>query len=315
MGPMSTAALRAQMTEYRMRTEYRRVLRGVWLRADVEPTFDVMGRAAAIAFPDGTLCGWSAAHLWGNTALPRDRRPEIAVPVDGRRHDGVHVRRMQLGPEHITHVDGQRCTTLTRTAVDLARFSARDDAVAALDVMTRSRPDLPALMRTELRTWENHWGVDKAHRATRLIDPAAESPWETRLRLGVVDAELDGWICQWEVFGGRYRLDMAWPRWKVAAEYDGAHHRDGGAAGLPTSPPDALKCVETATSTWPNSHENYTRPGRALASCFFLSSRAMSMSWSSWPPTSLRAPASRRMSATLTPYLSAWPSACLRNEL
>ena len=207
-GPSTTASLRSQMTEYRMRTEYRRVLRGVWLRADVEPTFDVMGRAAAVAFPDGTLCGWSAAHLWGNTALPQDRRPEIAVPVDGRRHAGVHVRRMQLDDDHITVVDDLRCTTLARTAIDLARFSARDDAVAALDVMTRRRPDLPAQMRAELRDWENHWGVDKAHRASRLIDPAAESPWETRLRLAVVDEGLDGWVCQWEVFGAA--IDSTW---------------------------------------------------------------------------------------------------------
>lgn len=226
-GPLSTSALRGLRTEYRIRTEYRRVLRGVWVRADVEPDFGVMGQAAAVAFPDGTLCGWSAAHLWGNTALPRDRRPEIAVPIDGRRHDGVHIRRMQLDDDHVTRVGGLRCTTLARTAIDLARFSARDDAVAALDVMTRLRPGLPTAMRTELRDWENHWGVGKAHRAVRLINPAAESPWETRLRLAVVDDELEGWVCQWDVFGGRYRLDMAWPRWKVACEYDGAHHRDG----------------------------------------------------------------------------------------
>ncbi len=160
-GPLPTSDLRALMTEYRMRTEYRRVLRGVWVRADVEPDFGVMGQAAAVAFPDGTLCGWSAAHLWGNTALPRDRRPEIAVPIDGRRHDGVHVRRMQLQDDHVTVVDGLRCTTLSRTAIDLARFSERDDAVAALDVMTRLRSGLPAAMRTELRGWENHWASTK----------------------------------------------------------------------------------------------------------------------------------------------------------
>ena len=226
-GPLPTSDLRALMTEYRMRTEYRRVLRGVWVRADVEPDLGVMGRAAAVAFPDGTLCGWSAAHLWGNTALPRDRRPEIAVPIDGRRHDGVHVRRMQLQDDHVTVVDGLRCTTLSRTAIDLARFSERDDAVAALDVMTRRHPTLPLQVQSELRGWENHWGVDKAHRAVRLIDPAAESPWETRLRLAVVDDGLDGFVCQWDVFGGRYRLDLAWPQWKVSCEYDGAHHRDG----------------------------------------------------------------------------------------
>ena len=39
---------------------------------------------------------------------------------------------------------------------------------------------------------------------------------------------------------------------------------------------------------------------------------AISMSWSSWPPTSLRRPASMRISAPDTPYFLAWISACLR---
>jgi very-short-patch-repair endonuclease len=36
-------------------------------------------------------------------------------------------------------------------------------------------------------------------------------------------------VCQYPVSGGRYRLDLAWPESRVAAEYDGAVH-DGRAA-------------------------------------------------------------------------------------
>ena len=227
VGPLATNDLLALMTQYRMRSEYRRVLRGVWLRADVEPDFAIMGRAAAAAYPRGVLCGWSAAGLWGNPYRPEDALPEIIVPVNGRQHDGVAVRRVQLADSQWTTIGDVRCTTLERTAIDLGRFNQREDAVAALDALTQRHPELPLLVRSELRTWENHWGIGKAHRALAAIDPDAESPWETRLRLWLVDAGLTGFTLQWEVFNRRYRLDIAWPHLKVACEYDGAHHRDG----------------------------------------------------------------------------------------
>ncbi|MBJ7288840.1 hypothetical protein [Williamsia sp.] len=225
-GPAATSDLLGLMTQYRMRTEYRRVLRGVWVRSDLEPDFAMMGRAAAVAYPYGVLCGWSAAELWGNPYRPADALPEIIVPVNGRQHDGVAVRRVQLDDSQWTTVDDIRCTTLERTAIDLGRFNHREDAVAALDAMTRRHPDLPELVRSELRTWENHWGIGKAHRALAAVDRNSESPWETRMRLWLSDAGLTGFVLQWEVFGGRYRLDIAWPRFKVACEYDGEHHRD-----------------------------------------------------------------------------------------
>lgn len=72
-------------------------------------------------------------------------------------------------------------------------------------------------------------GVPRARALLRHADPGAESPTESRLRPRVLDAGLPPPACQYPVSGGRYRLDLAWPESRVAAEYDGAVH-DGRAA-------------------------------------------------------------------------------------
>jgi hypothetical protein len=63
-----------------------------------------------------------------------------------------------------------------------------------------------------------------------LVEQASESVRETRLRLLFQAAGLPVPVVQFEVrgAGGRFvaRLDLAWPELKVAAEYDGDHHRE-----------------------------------------------------------------------------------------
>lgn len=60
----------------------------------------------------------------------------------------------------------------------------------------------------------------------RLVDGAAESAMETRLRLLLVLAGLPRPEAQVEVVAGgrRRRLDLAYPDVKIAIEYDGDHH-------------------------------------------------------------------------------------------
>ncbi|WP_058726186.1 endonuclease domain-containing protein [Curtobacterium luteum] len=63
-----------------------------------------------------------------------------------------------------------------------------------------------------------------------LVRVGADSPMETWLRLAVVDAGFPEPQLQVEVFdrGGSFlaRVDMAWPEYRIALEYDGAHHRE-----------------------------------------------------------------------------------------
>jgi hypothetical protein len=53
-------------------------------------------------------------------------------------------------------------------------------------------------------------------------------------------------------------------------------------------------------------------PGQRVPRGRAVRSRAMSMSWSSWPPTSLRRPASSSSARTSAPYRAAADSACRR---
>jgi hypothetical protein len=71
-------------------------------------------------------------------------------------------------------------------------------------------------------------GLRRLRTALPLVDPGAASPKETWLRLLLVDAGLPAPETQvpvnenWRTVGV---LDMAWERYKVAAEYDGDQHR------------------------------------------------------------------------------------------
>jgi hypothetical protein len=65
----------------------------------------------------------------------------------------------------------------------------------------------------------------RVRRAVPLVDPRAESPAESWVRVALVMAGLTP-IPQYEVRvdGIESRFDFAWPEAKVALEYEGAYH-------------------------------------------------------------------------------------------
>ena len=67
-------------------------------------------------------------------------------------------------------------------------------------------------------------GIRRLRSTLGLVDPGAESPQETRLRLLLVRSELPP-VTQIKV--GRRRIDMGYPEWKVGVEYDGEQHWTG----------------------------------------------------------------------------------------
>ena len=80
-----------------------------------------------------------------------------------------------------------------------------------------------ALNRAGRRGWRS------LLRAVDLADPGAESPQESRARVRLVLAGLPCPETQYVVAdAGRFvaRLDLAWPQFKVAVEYDGLWHDD-----------------------------------------------------------------------------------------
>jgi len=70
-------------------------------------------------------------------------------------------------------------------------------------------------------------GNKRARQVIELMDPGAESPKESWLRLLLINAGLPRPTTQIRVTDGQLvaYLDMGWDEPKVALEYDGDHHR------------------------------------------------------------------------------------------
>jgi hypothetical protein len=129
----------------------------------------------------------------------------------------------------VTVIAGIPLTTPLRTAVDLGRQRNRKRALIALDAMCHRR----LVRRPELEDHARHRSLKGCRRLRTLlplVDPRAESPMETLLRLLLHDAGAPPPTPQYEVRGndGRLigRVDLAYPQWRIAIEYEGDHHRE-----------------------------------------------------------------------------------------
>ncbi|SCF27906.1 Very-short-patch-repair endonuclease [Micromonospora viridifaciens] len=142
---------------------------------------------------------------------------------------GLRVHRAEVDPGDIVDRAGIRVTSPARTCWDLARWLDVIEAVVLIDgLLARGLIDVLALRAYALaRAGRRGWRA--LLRAGDLADAGAESPQETRTRVRLVLAGLPRPRTQWVVSEqGRFvaRLDLAWPEFKVAVEYDGLWHDD-----------------------------------------------------------------------------------------
>jgi len=215
----------------------RRVLRGVYVAADVPDELDLRAACAALAAPDGTVvCGRTAAWLYGVDALAMGAHrslPDIDLMVPaGRaasRRSGVFGSSGPLTDRDIVYVGTVPVTAPARTAADLARLLRRPDALAALDAMLRLRVVCAGDVQDVLGEFAGYRGVVQARQLVRLASPLAESPQESRARLRCVDAGFPVPEPQVVVrdHDGLFvaRLDLGWRLLRRGLEYDGdAYH-------------------------------------------------------------------------------------------
>ncbi|MFY1698853.1 MULTISPECIES: DUF559 domain-containing protein [unclassified Solwaraspora] len=214
---------------------WRRMFQDVYLHAAAADNADhrTWCEAAALWLPaGGAIAGLSAAYLWGVDLLPRDAPVSVAVPPGSRirQPDRMVVRRVRLPAGDVTRFGGLPVTTGLRTAFDLGAHPSRTDALVAVDALLHRRVvKLPALcgLVEERAGWP---GVRRLRELLPLAEPRTESPMETRLRLLLHDAGLPPPVAQHEVLDplGRLvaRVDFAYPRWRLAIEYEGDHHRE-----------------------------------------------------------------------------------------
>jgi very-short-patch-repair endonuclease len=222
---------RGQLRRLLARGLVRRVVQGVYAAA--QAPHDLVFRARAlhlVVSPSAVVTDRTAAWLHGVDILPRSART-TAVPVSVHQRPGTRCRReaatggeRMLLRRDVVEVHGLAVTSPERTALDLGRMLWRFDALAALDQFLRLGVDREDLLR-DLPRFKGYRGVIQLRLLLPLADARAESVAESALRLHWHDAGLPAPVLQWwvpdDVGVPRYRLDLALPALRYAAEYDG----------------------------------------------------------------------------------------------
>jgi len=161
----------------------RRLLRGVYLDATVPVTRPVRARALALVVgSQHVVVGLTAAWLHGVEMPLRDRHAPVAIEVRGRgaREGGRPVR---YAGHDLESVDGVRCTTALRTALDLGRQLAPERAIAALDGLLGLGVFPHTALMAELPRFTGQQGIVQLRELAALADGRADGAAESVLRL------------------------------------------------------------------------------------------------------------------------------------
>jgi very-short-patch-repair endonuclease len=210
------------LTRRDLERRYSKIHRNIYVLTGAELT--TLDRAHAAWLWSGrraTLVGHSAAALLGSKWIPCDAPVEIA---HARRPaaQGITVRSNLFRDDELCIVPGISCTTPRRTAYDLGRRLRLDTGVIRIDALLNATGVKAAEIESVAQRYPGARGIRRLRSTLTLVDPGAESPQETRLRLLLVRSALPRPATQIKV--GRRRIDMGYPDWKVGVEYDGEQH-------------------------------------------------------------------------------------------
>lgn len=171
----------------------------------------------------------TALALW-EAPTPRGWRPVLHVsayrPAGGPSTRGVRGHRLQARAPAWREVGGLPVEDPARAWVQASRGWADDDLIAAADALVLPGRALATIgdLRAEARTMRGH-ALDAVLADVRV---GAESFRETQLRLACLRAGLPEPELNVRLFtpSGEFiaRIDQLYPRFGVAAEYDGRQH-------------------------------------------------------------------------------------------
>lgn len=203
--------------------------RNVYAHRDVELT--ALDRAVAAwlwSNRQAVLVGNSAAALLGARWLSASAPAELGrVRYPSSR--GIVIRSGAIADDEICAAGQIRCTTPPRTAYDLGRWSTTlEHAVVGIDALLHATRVPAAAVGAIAARYPGARGIRQLRHALDLVDPGAESPQETRLRLLLVRSGVPRPMTQIPVCDDRgrvvRRIDMGWPQCRVGVEYDGEQH-------------------------------------------------------------------------------------------
>lgn len=219
--------------------------RGSRLVRSEDATLARLAGAYATRMPPSQFFSHSTAALLNDVPLPleleADRRLHVSVLAGGARPRvrGVIAHVLEPGRTGIISVDGLRMTDAATTWCQLATLLDVDDLVAAGDFLItggepiggRRRVATIGHLADAVDRHAGTVGVGRLRMALPLLRFGPLSRRETLIRLRMLRAGLPEPLLNHEVLEARHDgyvpvVDLAYPEYRVAIEYEGDHHRE-----------------------------------------------------------------------------------------
>jgi len=181
----------------------------------------------------------------------RDDDLEVTVGADDPLivRPGVRCRRRQLDQRDVTDLHGLAVTTPQRTFVDVASQLKLPRLVAVGDDFLRRDLCSGSDIAEVLDRSRGQRGVRRARQALALLDPRAESPRESVLRIMLLEMGFPAPTPQVDIVDemGQFiaRGDLVYIDKRIVIEYDGEHHLT-----RETQAKDAARRGKLAVNDW-----------------------------------------------------------------
>ena len=211
-----------------LRRWYRPLFRGVYIPRSATPTLEDRATGAWLTSNrTGVIAGAAASALHGAKWVG-DTEPIELLVGERRRQAGLIVRMDRIADDEVTIMTDMPVTTAARTAFDLGRYQTRFTAMARMDALMRAAPYRRGEVSMLMQRYGPVRGVCQLRELLPLVDPGAQSPKESWLRLLLIDNGFPVPETQIPVLDGDVPfafLDMGWRDIQLAVEYDGDQHR------------------------------------------------------------------------------------------
>lgn len=172
----------------------------------------------------GVIAGASASALHGAKWVDDHALVEL-IWRNARAPNGVRTKDELLLDGEVQRLCGLTVTTVERTAFDLGRRPPLGQAITRLDALANATDFKINDVRELARKHPHTRGLRQLDKALDLVDPGAQSPKETWLRLLLINAGFPRPSTQIPLLGvyghPKYFLDMGWEDIMLAVEYDG----------------------------------------------------------------------------------------------
>lgn len=206
--------------------------RGTRLPPEAASVADRCRALGLVVSPHALVTGPTSATL-RDLPLPAYASPLLEVSVRDDvaqvQRSGVRCRRRMWLDLDADEVAGIRTTSAARTFVDLAAVLALRDLVAVGDAILRRRLASRHDIADVIRRSAGQRGVKRARQAADLLDPAAASPQESRLRVVLWEDGLSGFCVNHPITddAGQFLAvgDLVDVERRIVTEYDGDTHR------------------------------------------------------------------------------------------